>query len=135
METPNAESAEYEIDDEIEDLNTTVAIDLTASSDTPQAKEKAVEKAPTGYLPTPKQTLMPDNAPPDAPIGGISSLIPPPPETSSPPISADFNEQNILPEGSTRKRKPRRQIYATQLANTSELSPFYAAFATGLSMA
>ena len=57
------------------------------------------------------------------------------PENFSPPVSADFNEQNILPEGSTRKRKPRRQIYAAQLVNTSELSPFYAAFATGLSMA
>jgi Reverse transcriptase (RNA-dependent DNA polymerase) len=131
METPDAESAEYEIDDEIEDLDTTVAINLTASSDTLQA----VEKAPTGYLPTPEQTPVPDNAPPGAPAGGISSSMPPPPETSSPPISADFNEQNILPEGSTRKRKPRQQIYAAQLATTSELSPFYAAFATGLSMA
>jgi hypothetical protein len=108
VETPDAESAEYEIDDEIEDLDTTVAIDLTASSDTPQVKEKAVETAPTGYLPTPEQTPRPDNAPPSsgAPAGEIGL------STSSPPISANFDVQNILPKGSTRKRKLRKQIYA-----------------------
>jgi hypothetical protein len=134
METPNAESAEYEIDDEIKDLDTTVAINLTTSSDTPQA----VEKAPTGYLLTPEQTPVPDNASPPpltTPTDIVSSLTLALPLTSSPPVSADFDARNILPDGSTRKRKPRQQIYAAQLANTSELSPFYSAFASGLSMA
>jgi hypothetical protein len=135
METPDAESAEYEIDDEIEDLDTTIATDLTASSDNPQAKEKTVKKAPTSYLPTPEQTPMPNNAPSAAPIDIVSSLTLALPLTSSPPVSADFDAWNILSKGSTRKRKPRQQIYATQLATTSKLSPFYAAFATGLSIA
>jgi hypothetical protein len=81
---------------------------------------------------------VPDNAPPPPPVAptGIVSLSTPAlPVISSPLVSADFDAQNILPEGSTRKRKPRQQIYAVQLANTSELSPFYAAFATGLSIA
>ena len=34
METPDTETVEYEIDDEIETLDTIIAIELTASSDT-----------------------------------------------------------------------------------------------------
>ena len=136
MDTPDEQAVEYEIDDEIEDLDTTVVIELTASSDNSQAKEKAVATGPTGYLPTPKQTPIPDSAPPPvAPASGVSSSTSSLPAASAPPISADFDVQNILPEGSTRKRKPRQQIYAAQLAKTSELSPFYAAFAAGLSIA
>jgi DNA-directed RNA polymerase subunit L len=58
IETPDAESAKYEIDDEIEDLNTIITIKLTASSsDISQAIEKAADSGPTGltgFLLTPK---------------------------------------------------------------------------------
>jgi DNA-directed RNA polymerase subunit L len=51
IETPDIESAEYKIDDEIEDLDTTIAIKLTASSsDTSQATEKAADSDPTGLI-------------------------------------------------------------------------------------
>jgi hypothetical protein len=135
MDTPDEQAVEYEIDDEIEDLDTTVAVELTASSNTSQAKEKAAATGPTGYLPTPEQTPVPNNAPPVAPTVGVSSSTSSTLVASVLPISAEFDLQNILPEGSSRKRKPRQQIYAAQLVNTSELSPFYATFATGLSMA
>jgi hypothetical protein len=52
VDTPDHTIVEYEIDDEIEDLDTTVAINLTASSDTPQP-DKAAEP-PAGLLPTPE---------------------------------------------------------------------------------
>jgi Reverse transcriptase (RNA-dependent DNA polymerase) len=127
METPDAETAEYEIDDEIEDLDTIVVMNSTISN-----KPSNSTSNPSGHLPTPINTPEPDN---DAP---------PPPSTASaatesslttPVISADFDARNILPQGSSRTRKTRRQAYAIQLANTSELSAFHTAFATGLSTA
>jgi hypothetical protein len=126
VDTPDHAIAEYEIDDEIEDLDTTVA----ASSDTPQP-DKAAEP-PAGLLLTPEQTPDPPSTSPAA--CNVQSMSPAS-SSSAPPISADFNARNILPEGSTRQRKPRRQIYVAQLADTSKLTAFYAAFATGFTKA
>jgi hypothetical protein len=117
METPNAELAKYEIDDEIKDLDTIIIIKLTtSSSNTSQATEKAANSGSTGltgFLLTPKQTLIPDSLSPVAPTGGVNSSTSSRPIASAPLISAEFNVQNILPEDSTHKRKPRQQIYAT----------------------
>jgi hypothetical protein len=113
-DTPDAETAEYEIDDEIEDLDTIVVMNLTASSETPQTdKAIATGSAPAAHLPTPERTPDPPSS--TAQDGTQSSL-------TTPLISADFDARNILPEGSSRTRKPRRQAYAVHLANTSELS-------------
>jgi hypothetical protein len=124
VETPDTEEEEYERDDEIEDLDTIVVINSNASNQSPadssstSSTGKAMlsdsSSSPSGHLPTPDNTPEPDNNAP------------------TPLISANFDAQNILPEGSSRIRKPRRQAYAVQLANTAELSPFYTAFAAGL---
>jgi hypothetical protein len=117
IETSDAESAKYKIDDEIEDLDTIITIKLTvSSSDTSQVIEKAADSGPTGltgFLLTPEQTPIPDSLPPIAPTSGVNSSTSSRPIASAPPISAEFNVQNILPKGSTRKRKPRQQIYVT----------------------
>jgi Reverse transcriptase (RNA-dependent DNA polymerase) len=139
VETPDAETEEYEIDDEIEDLDIIVVVNSTASdessADTGSSTGKATPSDSTsraaGHLPTPDRTPEPDNnaPPPPAPSSAIRS-----PSTTL-PISADFDARNILHQGSSRTRKPRRQAYAVQLANTSELTVFHTAFAAGLSTA
>ncbi len=74
-----------------------------------------------------QQLITPDTTPEPAQPISTANSAPAPPENRS-----DFDAQNILPEGSKRSRKtPRRQIYATALAQAAELTPFHTAFALG----
>ena len=55
--------------------------------------------------------------------------------TSSEPrtqLTAAFNPENILPEGTKRQRKPKRIAHAVSLARNSQLEGFHSAFATGI---
>jgi hypothetical protein len=95
MKTPNTKIAKYEIDDEIEDLNTIMIISFTTSNESSIDTESFIGKATlfdlmsssNDHLPTPNRTLEPDNnAPPPSIAFAIaeSFLI-----TSA--ISVDFN--------------------------------------------
>jgi hypothetical protein len=52
--------------------------------------------------------------------------------TASRTLTSNFDAQNILPEGSKRVRKARKQAYAAALGNNAQLSAFHSAFAAGL---
>jgi hypothetical protein len=78
---------------------------------------------------TPSQHLLTPDATPDPPTQPISTAnsAPAPLENRS-----DFNDRNILPEGSKRSRKsPRCQNYAIALSQAAQLTPFHIAFALG----
>ncbi|ERF70143.1 hypothetical protein EPUS_00330 [Endocarpon pusillum Z07020] len=75
---------------------------------------------------TPNSTAAPTPCDSSA-SGTLSNCASTPSENRS-----DFDSRNILPEGSKRSRmSSRRQNYAAALAQTTELTPFYAAFAAG----
>lgn len=47
-------------------------------------------------------------------------------------ISAELTEENILPEGARRSRKPRKEAYFTALEDTDNLSGYHSAFTAAL---
>jgi Reverse transcriptase (RNA-dependent DNA polymerase) len=85
-------------------------------------------------LRTPEPTPPPSHAPhdePPIPVEGSASITKLPTVNTTP--TAEFDTQNILPEGSKRTRKStRKSAYATALTRTTELEAFHSAFTTGL---
>ena len=47
-------------------------------------------------------------------------------------ISADFTEDNILPQGTRRKRNARREAFFTALEETDSLSGYHSAFSAAV---
>ena len=148
------EEETYAVDDEVEDLSTAPAADTAVSdrattgnstpsstdtgSSTPSSTDKGTPSESTAsdsvHLPTPERT--PPLNDPSAPLPAThSSSTRSAAAVPSPPISANFDTRNILPEGSTRTRKPRREAHAILLANTSQLTAFHSAFAAGITTA
>ena len=86
------------------------------------------EMTPTSTVPhTPISFRSVSEAPASAPA-------PSPPINKASKNSADFDSANILPEGVSRHRKPRRQAYSTALVQASNeiLKSYHAAFSANI---
>ncbi|ERF71188.1 hypothetical protein EPUS_06017 [Endocarpon pusillum Z07020] len=108
-------------------------------NDSPSASTPNSTPAPTpcdlsasGTLSDRLPTPDPTPTPPEHPAPSTQSNSAPSSASTPSENRSDFDSRNILPEGSKRSRmSSRRQNYAAALAQTTELTPFYAAFAAG----
>jgi Reverse transcriptase (RNA-dependent DNA polymerase) len=120
---PSSSAADDELAGDLQD--TPFSAGSTQANENPENdKENAQNDAGENIL-TPKQLPTPQATP--APTDDTLHT----PNPSGP--SADFDTRNILPAGEKRTRvSSRRAAYVTALSETSTLSAYHAAFATGI---
>jgi hypothetical protein len=112
-------------------------IDDSYAPPTSDSAKTTPDSSSSGQLLTPEPTSEPTALDSSLTATDDSSNVVLGPSTPSETLAlaptANFDAQNILPEGSKRVRKnTRKAAYAVALTQLPELSPFHAAFATGL---